>query len=71
MTLDVILGQGIASLWGWSRGCTPRPGYALKLMLYMPSRHHAIGLQTNCVVVMPAPMVRLPDSHVYARPMAL
>ena len=33
-------------------------------------RHHAlqlaIGLQTDCMVTVPAPMERLPDSHVYA-----
>ena len=42
--------------------------YALDLMLCMPSQHHAIasGLQTDCMVVVPAPVVRLPDSHVYA-----
>ena len=33
----------------------------------MPSRHHhdAIGLQTDCMMVVPPPVVRLPDSHVY------
>ena len=40
--------------------------YALGLMLCMPSQHHAIGLQTDCMVVVPAPVVRIPDSHVYA-----
>ena len=30
------------------------------------SQHHAIALQTDCMVVVPAPVVRLPDSHVYA-----
>ena len=38
---------------------------ALKMMLCMPSHHHAIGLQTDCMVVVSALMVRLPDSHVY------
>ena len=37
--------------------------------LYMLPQHRAIGLQTDCMVVatiVPAPVVRLPDSHVYA-----
>ena len=32
----------------------------------MPSQHRAIRLQTDCMVVVPAPVVRLPDSHLYA-----
>ena len=40
--------------------------YALDLVLCMPSQHCAIGLQTDCMVVVPAPVMRLPDSHVYA-----
>ena len=32
----------------------------------MPSQHHAIALQTDCMVLVLAPVVRLPDSHVYA-----
>ena len=28
--------------------------------------HPAIGLQTDCMMAVLAPMVRLPDSHVYA-----
>jgi hypothetical protein len=36
------------------------------MMLYMLSQHRAVGLQTDCMVVVPAPVVRLPDSHVYA-----
>ena len=32
----------------------------------MPAQHHAMGLQTDCMVVVLAPMVRLPDSYVYA-----
>ena len=35
--------------------------YALDFVLCMPSQHHASGLQTDCMVVVPAPMVRLPD----------
>ena len=42
-----------------------RPEYATDLMLCMPSQHHAIGLHTDCMVVVSAPVVRLPDSHVY------
>ena len=45
---------------------TPRPEFALNVILYMLSQHRAIGLQTDCMVVVPAPVVRLPDSHVYA-----
>ena len=30
------------------------------------SQHHAIGLQTDCMVTVLAPVVRLLDSHVYA-----
>lgn len=32
----------------------------------MPSQHNASRLQTDCMVVVPGPMVRLPDSHLYA-----
>ena len=28
--------------------------------------HCAIGLQTDCMVAVPAPVVRLPDSQLYA-----
>ena len=61
-----ILAQGLMSLG--QQGHTPcsQLEYALDLMLCMPSQHHAIGLQTDCMVVVPAPVVRLPDSHVYA-----
>ena len=38
----------------------------LTVMLYMLSQNRAIGLQTDCMVIVPAPVVRLPDSHVYA-----
>ena len=37
--------------------------YALELVLYMLSQHHAIGLQTDCMVTVLAPVVeaaRLP-----------
>ena len=40
--------------------------FALDVMLYMLSQHHAIGLQNDCTAVVPTPMVRLPDTHVYA-----
>ena len=39
---------------------------ALDVMLCMLSQNRAIGLQTDCMVIVPAPVVRLPDSHVYA-----
>ena len=41
----------------------PRLEYALELVLYMLSQHHAIGLQTDCMVTVLAPVVeaaRLP-----------
>ena len=44
----------------------PRHEYALDLTLCMPSQHHAVGLQADCMVVVPGRVVRLPDSHVYA-----
>ena len=34
-------------------------------MQCMVSRHHAVGLQTDCMVVVLVPMVRLIDPHVY------
>ena len=44
----------------------PSLEYALESMFCMPSQHHAIGLQTGCMVTVLAPVVRLLDSHVYA-----
>ena len=35
----------------------PRLEYALELVLYMLSQHHAIGLQTDCMVTVLAPVV--------------
>ena len=35
-------------------------------LLYMISQHHAIGLQNDCMAVVLGPVVRLPDSHMYA-----
>ncbi len=32
----------------------------------MIPQHCAIGLQTDCIVILLDPVVRLPDSHVYA-----
>ena len=32
----------------------------------MPAQHNASRLQTDCMVVVSGPMVRLPDSHLYA-----
>ena len=37
----------------------------LELVLCMASQHHAIGLQSDSMVVMPAPVVRLPNLHLY------
>ena len=45
---------------------TPRPEFALDVILYMLPQHRAIGLQTDCMVLVPAPVWRLPDSHVCA-----
>ena len=36
------------------------------IVQYMLSQHRAIGLDTNCTVIMRAPLVRLPDCHVHA-----
>ena len=45
----------------------PRLEYALESMLCMLSQHHAIELQTDCMVTMLAPVpLRLLDSRVYA-----
>ena len=35
-------------------------------MFYMPSQKFAIEPQTDCMVIVPAPVVRLPDSYMYA-----
>ena len=81
MTLDVILRKGVALLWSWSMGVLSEgplvhPGQrnVLDFMLYMPSQHYAIqfpssklGCKTDCMLGLCwAPVVRLPDSHVYA-----
>ena len=57
----VVQADVIRTIWACSE-----LEYALGLMLCMPSQHYAIGLQSDCMVVVPAPLVRLPDSHVYA-----
>ena len=46
-------------------GDTGTPGLECVLDC-MLQKHRAIGLQTDCMMVVPAPVVRLPDSHVYA-----
>ena len=38
---------------------------ALDVMLYMLYPHRAIGVHSDCMMVEPASVVRLPDSHVY------
>ena len=65
-TLDVIslvlrcCGAGVWAPWsGDTTGKVPRLEYALELMFCMPS-HHAIGLQTGCMVTVLAPMPRAP-----------
>ena len=49
---------------------TPRLEYAYALdclyCMHVLPRHRAIVLRTDCTVALPAPMVRLLDSHVYA-----
>ena len=67
-TLDVtslVLRRCGAGVWVPWCGDTkvPRLEYALELMFCMPSQHHAIGLQTGCMVTVLAPVVeaaRLP-----------
>ncbi len=73
-TLDVTMpqvwvlhrcGDGVWVPWcGDTR--SPRLEYALGSMFCTPSQHHAIGLQTDCMVTVLAPWLRLLDSHVYA-----
>ena len=36
------------------------------LQLHKDDESRAIRLQNDCMVAVPAPVVRLPDSHVYA-----
>jgi hypothetical protein len=61
-----ILAQGPMSLGHQGHPPCSQLEDALDGMLCMPSRHHAIGLQDDCMVVVPASVVRPPDSHVYA-----
>ena len=44
----------------------PRLEYAWDRLYCVLHQSCAIGLQTDCMMVVPAPMVRLPDSHVSA-----
>ena len=43
-----------------------RLGFMMHCPLCFIAHYRAIGLQTDCMVTVPAPVVRLPDSHVYA-----
>ena len=43
-----------------------RPEFALDMTKCSLSQHHATGLQTDCMVIVLAPVVGLLDSHVYA-----
>ena len=69
-TLDVMMPQaGCCIEVGLECGCakcgatrTPRHECALDVMLCMPSKQHEVGLQTNCIVVVLALVVRLLDS---------
>ena len=40
-----------------------RPEFALDMTQCTLSQHHAIGLQPDCMVIVLAPVVKLPDSH--------
>ena len=55
-------------VWVYWCGDTGAPGLecVLDCVYCMLQQHCAIGLQTDCMVAVPAPVVRLPDSHVYA-----
>ena len=74
MTLDVILGKGVASLWGWSMGASSEgplvhPGLRMAWTSCCTCQPNIMPLGCRliaCMVVVPAPVVRLPDSHVYA-----
>ena len=69
-TLDVTMLQaGCCFAVGLEYGCTwcgdtgtPRLEYALDCLYCVLPKHRAIGLQTECTVAVPAPVVRLPDS---------
>ncbi len=47
-------------------GHSERLEYALDFMLRMLSQHHAMGLQTDCIMTVMAPIVGAADSHVHA-----
>ena len=78
-TLDVIMPQaGCCVAVGLEYRCTyisiyrcgdtSTPGLecVLDCLYCMLQQHCAIGLQTDCMMAVPAPVARLPDSHVYA-----
>ena len=73
-TLDVIMPQaGCCVAVGLEYRCTGvgtpmHLGFSVSCLLMpcMLQQHRAVGLQTDCMVAVPAPVVRLPDSHVYA-----
>ena len=63
----------LPSLRGWSMGVFsvgrlvhPELEYALCLLQCKSPHLDAIGMQIDCMVTVPAPLVRLPDSHMYA-----
>ena len=57
----------LGAIWYLSEGSLVHSGLSMFcVMHYMLSQHCAIGLQTDCMVVLPAPVVRLLDSRVYA-----
>ena len=58
----------LGAIWYLSEGSLVHTGLSMfcAVMHYMLSQHCAMWLQTDCMVVLPAPVVRLLDSCVYA-----
>ena len=73
-TLNVIMPQaGFCVAVGLECGCTGVGDTSasglqcvLDCLYCMLQQHRAVGLQTDCMVAVPAPVVSLLDSHVYA-----
>ena len=55
-------------VWVYWCGDTSASGLqcVLDCLYCMLQQHRAVGLQTDCMVAVPAPVVSLLDSHVYA-----
>ena len=58
-------GDRVQVYWCKDTGA-PRLECVLNCLYCMLQQHRAIGLQSDCMVVVPAPVVRLPDCYVYA-----